>query len=190
MAEPLRLMIQGTDTVAAYACGECRVIYGYEEMARKCCSPRVCGCGAAIAYRYYTACDDCRRKADEKRADERFEKAPRVSRRDHNGPVCESEYGDKYHPDTESFVDEWMSYHDALPAYVWACETRRLELDAEEIVRQELERSESDEDANDRVEGIDELQKAMNEWVERHPVEWWVPNGMVVMLDGYPVDEE
>lgn len=59
MSEPIiELTIRGSDTVVAHACGKCRRVVNDERMARQCCEPRLCECGATCR-RGWTACDDC-----------------------------------------------------------------------------------------------------------------------------------
>lgn len=187
MSEPIiELTIRGSDTVVAHACGKCRRVAHDERMARQCCEPILCECGATCR-RGWTACDDCLDRKAQARERNRFEKAEKVSWRDYDGPVYwERPCGDYWSTATD-FVDELAcdSPPSDCPPYVWACTRYGLTMDAQGIVHNQLERQEHHEDAADWIVGIDELQTAMDDWLNKQSVESWaVDYTRAVLLDG------
>jgi hypothetical protein len=72
-----------------------------------------------------------------------------------------------------------------LPEYVWACTKSQLSLNANDIIRNELEAQEFREGAFDQVVNINELQAAMDKWLKKQDLEAWsVDETRAVILEG------
>ena len=190
--DPIALVVRGTEKVVAYACGKCHVVASSEEQAKRCCAPYVCDeCGRLISGRCYTKCSECIDKHQAERDRAMLAKANKVAWDADNCPSGMVSFHGEWHESIEAFVDYWMSLNDKLPPFVWAGEECRLTLDAEQILRDELERQNHYEDEFDRIgeSSIASLQKIIDEWLAGLGLKWFEQSNTVILLDGYPVDD-
>lgn len=107
-------------TAAVWYCDKCRLVKRTEQEAAQCCLPNICVCGKECR-NYYTVCDACLALKRERREQERFEKAEKVTQWD--GWVFLDGYG--YNNGYAETIEEMMDYFDdeglERPKYVWAC---------------------------------------------------------------------
>jgi len=198
-----RQAVDPDDKIVAYACGACGIVHKDEKTAAACCAPSRCNTCGAEAKRYYIECDACSNKRAVAREQARFEKATKISEKDHSGPVvCEDfsngDMGDYCWSDVATLVehvDEAQAEYDEseekkgerpeMPGYVYACEEVPFSLNASHIIEAELENHY--EDATDRISNQDELalQKLLDEWCGGIAIlSYQQDEGRVVVLAG------
>lgn len=187
----------------AWACGACGLIVCDEGIAARCC---VCTrCGHQLSrdrYRVgteHSECNAARWKGITVRERQRYmglDTAPTTSRDEavvrlteaaYDGPVFWSDRGpqDGYFASTGD-LRAWATDHgEALPAWVYACTTRGLSLDAEAVLEAALD--DMDESARESIGDVDValLQSTLNEWIDDLdvPETWDMDHTRIVVLD-------
>lgn len=177
VAEPIALVVQGKDTIAAFACGKCRYVVNWpsqhtEEQARNaarlCCGPFSCACGVTVTRRG-DACTACSRAAHAKWRAETLAadiaKAKPVRLADYDGEMVYLERDDRA-VSTEELED--LIADGEAPPVVWGCTEHRFSIDADDIITSELE--EHHEDARDYLDpgATEALQKALDAWRDEY----------------------
>lgn len=172
---------QRTETF--WFCKRCNKGFREEHFARYCCATSMpCSeCGGRKG-KHYTCCDDCWRKKEDEREAARFAKATAVE--DCDGMVFS---GGNYYHDVEEFMDRhWDDREptDDLPQYVWCCKGQTLSPpDLADIVGS-LEEWPSDDYGEPDLDGLDAVQKALDEWCRSKGVVSYVPDyTRYVLLD-------
>jgi hypothetical protein len=184
-AEPLALVVQGKDQIAAFACGKCHYVasspkqyIGTEEeiveaarsAARTHCGPWFCACGAECD-RYRTQCSKCwtadanKRQADRTAA--AIAKAKRVTLAEYDGEMLYLEGRDRYVTPDE--IEDMRGDGD-LPEYAWGCSVNGFSLDADRIIEGEVESGEHHEDAVEWLQkgATEALQRTLDAWAEKY----------------------
>lgn len=186
VVEPLALVIQGKEQIAAFACGKChevasspRQFIGTEdvvvevarESARRHCGPWVCTCGEKME-RFHTVCRACSMAATVKRDEERtaasIAKAKRVPLADYDGDMVYVEGGESYMSPDE--LSDRIDDDEAPGGLVWGCYCTGFTLDADRIIEGELETGEHHEDAGDWLaKGANEaLKRTLDRWTKKY----------------------
>jgi hypothetical protein len=167
----------GSTEPYAVVCGECerrmwrlatfgdgpRALEEAKRIARHCCTPEPCECGAERR-RFYTVCDACLKKRDRERLHADFEKARKVLLADYDGAMVYT--ANEEYVSTGDWDDE---YHSAFvlddgTRFVWGTEAEKATVDLEwECSENWLE--EHHEDASDWVDfaKLREAQKLVDE---------------------------
>lgn len=160
--------------VFVYACGKCGTAHRDEPAADQCCRPRLCACGAETGSIGYTACEACRDSNHAGARKKAFEQATKIQAADYKGWLfceCCERFFDS--------VDDLIDYHcdrNKFPTWAWACTSRRISLDAREIIFSEIDRQECFDDASDYIPSdITELQSALDA-VEMEIPPIWEPD--------------
>jgi hypothetical protein len=145
--------------VYAHACGKCGYTAVDQAAAERCCQPAICACGAECE-KGWTACKACRDSNYAGARKKAFEQATKIQAADYKDwlfcECCERFY--------ES-VDDLIDYHcdrNECPTWAWACTSRRLSLDAYEIILSEIERQECFDDAGDYIPDLAALQAELD----------------------------
>lgn len=97
--------------VTWYRCDECGKVYTLEYAANHCCVDRKCeDCGGPVE-RFYTVCEDCRRKRDEKRERDRWDSAKHVPYSQYDGEMIYCEQLEDFFTDEETLIDRWAEFN-------------------------------------------------------------------------------
>jgi len=128
--KPFELYTKSGKSAGIWACGECRIVAHTKEQAEKCCKPYQCKHCGVECKKYWTVCDDCRRKADRAREEQRFEKATKITPGLWQGGMIYAGDGmgwrDGYFTDFEE-LEDWCASEDVpLPNYVWNCTGEKI----------------------------------------------------------------
>lgn len=173
----IKLTKLGTDEVVAHACGKCGRVGYNEDAASQCCEPCICKCGE-VCDRPWTACQACRDRKEAEIEAERFEAAAKVSWEHYEGQVWD---GYEFYSTVEDYADG----RDEIPRYLWAVTTRDLKLDAIGLIDSALETQGFGSGAGDWIEDESGLQRMLDEWADKQPIEAWdVDYSRAVLLDG------
>lgn len=151
--------------VSVWYCSKCRIVHKTKEDADKCCVHMCSKCSKEIVpYAYRGMCDDCSRTESAKRELEKIEKAELIEN--------DSEYiyyGDDYKTEDDLF-DHFrdMSKEDLKVACEFGFYCDKVGYTEPGIVEYVREQCENDhyEEASDQLQGLDELQKAVDVFVE------------------------
>lgn len=161
-------------TMTGWACKKCNRFYSQhdEHSARWCCSTdQPCACGGRKS-KTYTCCDACRQKLNA----ERFTKLPRA----------------EWDGDTPVAVWDGDQYFFSPVAVAEYCEKHELKLENVRLVLCEKDKSKrlfemnefmSDELAEDYTLDADEIDKAVNDWIEANVPALWHPTDTAVSLE-------
>lgn len=97
--------------VTCYRCDDCGKVYTIKYSADHCCIDRKCeDCGGPVE-RFYTVCESCRRKRDERRRRERWESAKHVAYSQYDGEMIYCEQLDDYFTDEETLIDRLAEFN-------------------------------------------------------------------------------
>jgi hypothetical protein len=164
---PIKLSGKRTDgkDVFVWACGECGFISSNEEMAKKCCSCLTCGTKLDRS-RGYTNCDSCREKERAKSEEERFQKAEKLESWDGWVYLEGAGYNEGYFRSLGELVDFLEDdEREVWPEYIFICKEQPFPgADIDSII--ENVTCEMYEDAADNLNGLEELEKAINAFNE------------------------
>jgi hypothetical protein len=167
-----------TNPLEYFACGQCRQFWGNDkERAIQCCDIVHCeGCGAVVEQKHWKICYACKSKQsheeDARREETAFAKAKKVQPgeaqedmvywEDGNGD-CN---GEGYFSSLQAVLDECDDDGKEVPAYVWACSSRGLHIDAQSVIESMLD--EWYDGASDEIsqEDHDKLQKLLDGWCD------------------------
>ena len=126
---------------------------------------------------YSDLCTDCRSRKYQDREQQLFDKAEKIKSSDYDGPVYWENhigsFGDGYFATLAEVIDYCESENMELPKYVYACESVPFNLNAHQIIENELESQDMFEDAYDHLggnEAADELQTLLDGWLKKHEV--------------------
>lgn len=181
-AEPIEVVIKGSEKVIGYACPVCHMfcsplIYACKwelaleaafDHAKRCCDKHCEDCDVKLEKGDYNVlCRACRLKRDAAKEAARFEKATKIPEAEYDGWVFD-ESSEEYY----ASVDEWRDQRDRFDqTYLWATtEIDGFRLDAEDIVGNALENGEHHEDAIESVEDLDDLQEFLDAWCAKQAV--------------------
>lgn len=190
---PLTFTCEESPTVV-YACGKCKNVVASTatfgngpgssreafQLAFDHCEPRRCReCKEQIVPSHSLICDPCRIALIDKREAERFEKATKTPLHEYDGQYLYIDgCGQDGYFETE-YVEEEIA--NALadgrtsPIYAYGCDPVSLpKLEAEQLVIDLCENGEMHEDAADQIEGIEELQQALDAWHAKQKVTSYV----------------
>lgn len=181
---PFNLVREGSTTVVALACGNCRRVYALNDpYAIRCCDPR-CDCGAPPRPGW-SCCEACLEKRNAEREADLIAKAKRVAEEDYSGPVYhDGAWNEGYLRDTDEFREWWESNHDGepLPAHVWGCTTRILTIPSADVIVDDATQD-AYEGASDDMPDTAALQAAIDAYNASVTAEAWeVENKTLVML--------
>ena len=142
----------------------------------------ICECGASLKT-CEVSCEYCiaYKKKEQKREKTIFKKAIKISLRDYHGPVFFNGYW--------GTLREFCDHIDTMPKYVWACTCFGLELDARDIISNQLEQQSHHDGAFDHVVDIDELQNFFDDWLKKQIIESRVVDySRAILLDGFTAE--
>jgi hypothetical protein len=150
--------------LSGWVCTECNRYWGKEEdLARRCCATDTpCRCGNRITS-YYSMCEECITKAQEKRQLKRLEEA-KLCEYDGNPFVVDGEFYFKM----DYYLDDIANGTAERSEYAYMTTQMSLELDAEVIWMDVMERLEMDSDYDIDPEGYDEFKLAVETFVARN----------------------
>lgn len=184
--KPLPLFTVREDGVRqekCYACGECGVVYQTKEIAELCCKQDYCvKCGNETP-KFWRKCGSCQ-------TNEMWESATEIKAEEHDGPVYDEErdkYFESYDEAIEFYNDELDPDDENTPPPLWVqpCSVKPiqgLDLDsALESMTEELE------DGYDHLKGVEELEKAVEEFNKKQTLKIWYADSkkkIKVVLDG------
>lgn len=167
--EPLALFTQRPEGIReekAFACGECGCVYSTRESAIYCCKQSVCESCGKDCNKGWIKCGDCSDKI-------RLEKAIEIKPEDHDGAVY-YEPSDRYF---ESY-DEALDYYcdeDEKPDWLHPCEEHPCpKLNLDDVLINLVE--DLFEDAYDHLNGIKELQVAVDKFNSCQSLKTWEPD--------------
>ena len=150
-------------------CGKCRNLHLSTESAEQCCKNKICSCGVEITEQYYTSCKTCRAIQDNKREQEKFEKAAKVE--SWGGPVFLDGFGynEGYFNDVSDFYDQ-VSDEEIIEndiKYVWCCDELPVcQLDVDAIIESACENNAYEGFDTDMLHGYKELKEAIDKFNE------------------------
>lgn len=181
----LTLVIRGEDRPVALACKTCGTVHplGQEERAAQCCQPYHCEHCGVETRRYYTICDDCRRKLEREKEEARFRAATVVPWDEAAGAMLFDEEHDRW------IGEEWEVLEGDPPTrYAYATAPRALSLDANGIIEDALESGEHHEGAGDDISDAEraDLQAFLDDWCRRTGVVSHFPDHSRVVLFDAP----
>lgn len=164
--EAIELYKRDGTSAGIFYCSECRIVFKTKEEAENCHGVRLCACGKTIERRFYSECDDCRRKIENEKAStrerDRFEKATKIAAAEYKGDKIFAD--DEYYDEIEDYLDAFEQSQE--PEYVWACKNIGVPLaSTESLYENLLEGMWEDADVND-LNGIDELEAAVKAFNE------------------------
>ena len=144
-------------------------------MADRCCKPKICeDCSKEISRKtYYTVCDYCLEKREQKRELDRYEKAVKCSYtdcpEDKRIMIYSGSYGynEGYFTDIDELIDYCESEDIPVPDYCWSTTQIDMSMDADSLIESACE--ELYEDAEDHISDEDrkELQAFLDKWCEK-----------------------
>ena len=157
--------------IIAYKCSNCGQAYLDKSFADKCCEPKLCeDCGVELPKNhYYTICDECRSKREEKRELDRYNKATKYTFESVPKESIEYLYNELY-PYDDGYMsdidDDRISKYGIK--YVYGTKRVSPSYDAWDVVESMLE--ESYEDATDNVDNkeLEKLQLAIDTFIKNH----------------------
>lgn len=185
------LTFRGEDKAVLYACGVCgslsspktyaasdeRAHEAARQAAEACCAPRKCDCGAEIE-KYWTACERCRER-------NKLIRAQVIDTSAYDGPVSTDgggDWGEGYSSSLDGLIEHCRGYGEPLPAYCHPCTPHPLRLDADSILESAMDGMH--EDADDQVEGYDDLCEFVAKWNDRqHCVSYFEDRSRVIVID-------
>lgn len=168
--------------VVVNACGKCGVIAVDKPNADACCKPRHCACGKEIG-RWEERCPDCQRTASAGREQARRDKATRIPHSQYGAGMLLCDCCDKFFDDLESLFEAHAAC-ESVPTWAWATIARKFAMDAEETIKDELERQECFEDACDWIpDDLAELQLALDKVADAIPPTHESAPGVIVTFE-------
>lgn len=163
--KPQELFLANGKSAGVWYCDSCHLVKRTQEEAEQCCQPRHCdSCGCEVD-RFRITCGDCQRQKVLQRDLDALEKAELVEGWD----------GWVWHPEMVSRNDGYFQCPDDLldycdmegvpiPEYAFCCKPRQLWAAMEDLLHQ-LD-SEGWEDMIESAAGLDQLEKAIDEFNE------------------------
>lgn len=168
----VELYTDGGRPAGVYYCSGCRYVGPSELTAKTCCAPKTCeGCGGEYERRWsYSVCRACHAKREEKRRQERWDAAEKLSGWGWGDPVVtDGQEGsrDGYWASIDELRD-WLDDEDLTfdDVRVYATKSREMKFCAADVIDRELERGDHYEDARDDLpdRALRELQEYLDEW--------------------------
>ena len=158
-----------------FICSECLTLYQGEDFAKKCCSCYICG--EKVERDEGGSHSECRKKRSIEREKRIFEKSEKVT--DWDGWVYCEGLGNEYFEDLgllKEYIEEEIENDKDFtrPKYVYATKRTLLsKVNIENIIESVCENSYKD--AEDDLKGLDELQKALDDFnkANEHIVTYW-----------------
>lgn len=172
-----------------WACSKCGRAYADKEWAESCCRPAICDCGAECD-EPYTACRSCRSKKEQEQLAAAFEKAPKVEWSAFEGDCLCCPYCEKYSIGPDALLDDHEDMGGYLPTWAWGCVEKRVTIDAERFIADELERHNWFEEAFDAVTGLSELQAFLDDWTAKNIPPAYEPGDVVVTFEKIAAERE
>jgi hypothetical protein len=161
-----------------YQCPICGKVYLNEESADRCCEPKKCACGEIVSI-YRTQCDSCNKLELKRWANEKYEKAPKMT---------VAEYIEKF-PNNGVFVGE--NYYDDIDYAIesnegedfvmYGSEETYCILDTENMIESALE--DAHEDAEFDADALAELEEFITQWNEKHRLLCYSETNLVILPD-------
>jgi hypothetical protein len=162
----------------AYQCPVCGKVYLNEESADRCCEPKRCACGEIVSI-YRTQCDTCSKLESKRWANEKYEKAPKIT---------VAEYIEKF-PNNGVFVG--VNYYDDIDYAIesnegedfvmYGSEEMYITLSTENMLEQALE--DAYEDAEFDADAIDELNDFIEKWNEKHRLLCYQESNLIILTE-------
>jgi len=162
-----------------FYCSACRYVGSSEHAAKTCCAPKTCkDCGESYERRWgYVVCPRCLAIRDEKRCQERWEQASKISGYTWKGPIVtdgQEGYADGYWHNLDELQD-WLEEEgktlDDVRCY--ATTEVRMHAEAEWLVEGMCEEQHDEAYGEISNEAIMELQKMLDAWCEKHGTTSW-----------------
>lgn len=163
----------------SWACGECKTVRGAYVEAYKCCLPTLCSmCNKVTGNRYHYLCKVCSAKEVRVKEQSMWDKMPEVEYT--GGPVHD---GVRFFQDEEEYWD----YYDEKDGdgIVELCNIKKVGYNISPgcVLDFINERAlEEIEDHDLKLDGMDELQVALEKFFESQTYMIWVPNGKKAIL--------
>jgi hypothetical protein len=193
--EPLEVVVNGRDLVLGYACPICKIFHGAtiyacrweeaviasREAAERCCNRKCEDCEKRVERKHYVVCNDCGRKRDALREQERFDKAQKIPISNYDGWLC---WRGEQFADEGALADHCTENDLEWPKWVWACKKIEFKIDVDTILEHALQ--DHYEDARDSIPQAaeDKLQAILDEWCAGQGIEsWQEDNSRAVILE-------
>lgn len=159
--------------VIFHQCQICNKTYINKLTADDCCKPYHCEeCGVETK-RYWLKCPDCIEK-------KRFANAEKIQEVDYDSWVWdENTY--EYFRDIEALVDHYDDEELELPDYVYACEERKFNIDAGNIICNALEDMYDEADEKDLID-VKEFYDFVDNWVKKQTMCCYETNYKKIIL--------
>lgn len=187
------LYTQDGKSTGLFVCGECKIIYSpkfvaigkdVKESAEECCNRKCKYCEEKLEKQTgYTVCDKCRKRIEEEKEKERFEKAQKIMAKEWDGPVF-TEYlshNDGYFENMDDLEDYLEDHNEdykgeekvAIPEYVWACNRNKLsKIDVYDVCEGYVIDYLPEDWDLENLNGLDDLQKALDKFVADNQDVW------------------
>ena len=177
-----------TVETTVYACGYCGKLWRKKEDADMCHMDRTCDdCGVIIEKKsYYTLCDSCRIKKEQKKTQDLYDKAIKISYEDYMGlyPDYPVVYNDVfYFDDLDYLLEKCEDEGDSIPKWVWGTKLSNIKLDPYDIIQQFEENVELD-DYEMNKSAVNEIVEFCRQWNEKHSQNvYYEDNSVIVLLE-------
>lgn len=160
------LFLEDSKPAGVFFCGQCRLVYNEKVKAEKCCAPYKCEDCGKECQKYWTVCEYCRQAREQKREQERFEKAEKVT--DWGGWIYADGMGfhDGYFESLADLEDYLNDEESERPEYVWATkENHFVEADISDITERVMDGA-YDGFEVEYLKGLDDLKAAIEKFNE------------------------
>ncbi len=148
-------------------------------------------CGQPIGGRKYQCeCEGAKAERESQRLQkeqEYFEKATKMTLKEYQEkyPNNMMVYGDEFYSDIDDFLetlyDRYSNDEDfEFPEFVWGTKKLRAEIDADYVIERALEDTYEDAEFGQNAEG--ELFDFINQWNDKHGIDYYTESNIVIML--------
>ena len=179
-AAPLELILKGGDSnkTIVWACGTCHFTRSSQADALECCAPFICEkCGKTNK----SYCEACVKKAQDAKAQERYDKAQKVPYAEYTGEMICCPHCNEYYSD----VDAYLYAHDDsdVHTWVWGTYAMPLTLNAEQVIYDQLEQQEFYENAAENIpkDALKEMQEFFDAWLKKYGLTSYMEDNDVVV---------
>ena len=177
-----------TVETTVYACGYCGKLWRKKEDADMCHMDRTCDdCGVIIEKKsYYTLCDSCRIKKEQKKTQDLYDKAIKISYEDYmrlhpDYPVV---YNDAfYFDDLDYLLEKCEDEGESIPKWVWGTKLEISKLDPYYIIQNFEENTNLEDFEMDKV-AVNKIIEFCKDWNDKHSQKvYYEDNSVVVLLE-------
>ena len=175
---------KATVETTVYACGYCGKLWRNKEDADMCHMDRTCDeCGVVIEKKsYYTLCDSCRIKKEQKKIQDLYDKATKISYDEYMKlyyPVVHNDVF--YFDDLDYLLEKSEDEDDSMPNWVWGARLSNIKLDPYDIIQNFEENVELDDYGMDKS-AVNEIVEFCKQWNEKHSQDVYYEDNSVVVL--------